>query len=151
MIDQHDQIMMMGHGTPLGLISNRQFNGIYGHIIDNSFAEQLATKKDSVFIWCDANKYVDRHLLSGFYTGMFISEMAEAYYCGVRDATPAHVKESNEGFAKLMSDAMQAGEYAEVRSKYADMAVWNPVARYNYERLYYWNEYYWNNKAAAMF
>jgi hypothetical protein len=54
--------MMMGHGMPEGLFSVGQFGGFeFSLIIDNSMAELLKTKSDSVFIWCHADRYVRKN------------------------------------------------------------------------------------------
>jgi hypothetical protein len=33
---------------------------------------------DNIYIWCHANKFFDEHNLTGFATGMFISEVGDA-------------------------------------------------------------------------
>lgn len=76
-IKNHDRIVMLGHGTELGLLG-------YGkYIIDSSFI-YLLSEKECVCIWCNADVFVEKYGLKGFYTGMIISEIDEAYYCGVR-------------------------------------------------------------------
>jgi hypothetical protein len=46
-----------------------------------------------VFIWCNADQFMKRHQLRGFYSGMFISEVQEALMYGIAtiflDKTPA--------------------------------------------------------------
>ena len=106
MVRDHDRIMMMGHGSPGGLFSVGNFPSVTGngYIIDESFVELLSTKKDSVYIWCNADQFVDRFELKGFYTGMFISEVGEAYYCGLPGTKQPEVDESNFGFVDLMGE-----------------------------------------------
>ena len=52
MIEEHDRIMMMGHGSPFGLLSIGRFleSGIY--IVDHTMASVLKKKENNVFIWC---------------------------------------------------------------------------------------------------
>ena len=86
LITEHDRIMMMGHGSPAGLFHVGQFiiNGKdNGYIIDQSMIPILKEKDNNVFIWCNADKFVDGFKLEGFYSGMFISEVGEAHYCGL--------------------------------------------------------------------
>lgn len=143
MIDSHDQVMMMGHGTPGGLLSVGQFPGAPGYVIDDSFASLLAERDNSVYIWCNADKYVNRNQLSGFYTGMFISEVAEAYLMGLGGTTQREVDESNNSFVETIGAISGRGPrlmHAAARSsvlKYGQLASRNPVARYNHQRLFF--------------
>ncbi len=135
MIQAHDQTIMLGHGTPSGLMSVGQFPGAY--VIDQTCVEVLAEKDNHVYIWCNADRFVDRNELCGFYTGMFISDEWEAWMMRV-DATKVEVSHSNETFASIIgqhSEPCQMFEAAE--GAYCDLAELNPVAAYNCERLYY--------------
>ena len=58
LIRSHDRIIILGHGTNLGLLSVGQFPDIGSYIIDSSFIELLSVKKDNIFIWCDADQFV---------------------------------------------------------------------------------------------
>jgi hypothetical protein len=77
LIAEHDQVMMMGHGSPSGLFSCAKFgsNDYSGFIIDRTTVELLRQKDNSIFIWCNADRFVNQYQLKGFYTGMFISEV----------------------------------------------------------------------------
>lgn len=75
LIKNHDQVVMMGHGSSNGL-----FGDSCAYIIDHQHVGALSEKDNNVFIWCYANKFVERHHLKGFSTGMFISEDAEAQW-----------------------------------------------------------------------
>lgn len=139
MISSHDQTIMLGHGTAAGLLSVGQFPGAPGHIIDHSFASQLAAKNDSVFIWCNADQYVNRYRLSGFSTGMFISEVSEAYLMGLGSTTQREVDESNGLFVETIGAVADRGPrlmHAAARHRYGQLANRNRVAKYNHERLY---------------
>ena len=138
-IKNHQRIMMMGHGTPNGLLSVGQFPGALGYIIDDTFAPLLAEKANSVFIWCNADQFVIKNGLGGFYTGMFISEVAEAYLMGFRDTTQREVDESNGSFVETVGTFADRGPrlmHAAARHKYGRLASHNRVAKHNYERLY---------------
>ena len=141
MIREHDQVLMMGHGSPLGLMSVGQFWSKGGHIIDDSFRDVLAEKDNSVFIWCNADQYVKHNKLDGFYTGMFISETSEARFCGLPVyVNQNHVDDSNNLFAKTVGQFVEKDTkllHAAVRNKYSTIAYKNPVAQYNRERLYH--------------
>lgn len=139
LIQSHDRIMMMGHGSPQGLFSIGQFSNNYGMIIDNNMAEILRPKTENVFIWCNADMYVNHHQLSGFYSGMFISEVGEAVYCGLPGMSQDIVDESNYGFVNILGECINQNKnniYRIVKQEYGKIAENNPVAFYNYLRLY---------------
>ena len=137
-IKQHDRIMMMGHGAPNGLFSVGQFPQTYGLII-NVDTVPLLQNKECIFIWCNADRFVERYNLKGLYSGMFISETMEAAYCGLPGTSQDIVNESNEFFAKEFGQVsgqslVEAYEY--IKDSYGVLAENNPVAKYNHHRLY---------------
>ncbi len=153
MIKTHDRVMMMGHGSPSGLFSvgkfklttPYEFNYIGGvaytnaYIIDSTMVPLLNEKENNVFIWCNADKFIDRHDLKGFYSGMFISEVGEAVYCGLPGTEQDQVSASNHYFAQLLGEVINdplKDAYFHVLDNYALLAEENPVALYNYNRLY---------------
>jgi hypothetical protein len=142
LIKEHDRIMMMGHGSPWGLFGVGRFReGSYysSFIIDNDTVHALIPKKQNVFIWCNADKFVNRHALKGFYSGMFISEVGEATYCGLPDTSQSIVDESNNQFATIVGNLIDKPlyeAYKDIKQQYKVLAEGNPVAQYNYERLY---------------
>lgn len=138
LIKTHDRIMMMGHGSPGGLFSVGQFTGEYGFIIDAEAVPLLRQKKDCVFIWCFASDFVKKHGLSGFASGMFISEVGEAMFCQVK-ANQQMVDESNFLFVEEVArhvhkDAVYLHNMVK-HGPYKAMAATNPVAKYNHSRL----------------
>ena len=138
-IKLHDRVMMMGHGSPGGLFSVGQFKTNNGYIIDESFVDVLKEKDNSVFIWCNADKFVERHGLKGFYTGMFISEVGEAYYCGLPDTEQPEVDESNYSFVEIMGECIDYDPktiHFIAKERYGKLIDHNPVAKYNHKRLY---------------
>jgi hypothetical protein len=139
LIKDHDQVMMMGHGCPYGLFSTDSFPMIYGLIIDQSMVSELNEKNNSVFIWCNANVFVEKFKLQGFYSGMFISEVGEAAYCGLPNTTQDMVDESNFGFCRIASKHITKSindMYDGIIKEYREFADINPVALYNFERLH---------------
>jgi hypothetical protein len=139
LIQEHDRIMMMGHGSPGGLFSVGQFKNSGGYIIDRTTIPYLRNKEDNVFIWCNADKFVDEFSLRGFYSGMFISEVGEAIYCGLPGTPQEVVDESNFGFCNIISkyiDNTKEVIYENVKKEYGLIAESNPVAFYNNKRLY---------------
>lgn len=140
LIKSHDQVMMMGHGSPGGLFAVGNFpDMIGGYLIDNKTVYLLNEKDNSIFIWCNADQFVNRYKLRGFYTGMFISEVGEAIYCGLPQTEQDQVDESNYGFVEILSQSITESVdkiHTQVSEKYKIIAETNPVALYNFNRLY---------------
>ena len=98
-IRSHDQILMMGHGTPSGLLNCARIGR--GYLTIGEQHVKLLRDKRCIFIWCNADQFVERHSLKGLYTGMFISEVGEAVFCKV-PADQEAVDTSNSRFADLL-------------------------------------------------
>ena len=73
MVNDHDRIVMMGHGYPHGLF--------YSYI--DSKLVYLLKEKECVCIWCNSDQFVNRYKFTGFFTGMFISEVREANFFNI--------------------------------------------------------------------
>jgi hypothetical protein len=139
LIEEHDRVMMCGHGSPLGLFSVGQFPDTKGYVIGSNMVETLSKKDNSIFIWCNADQFVNYHKLKGFYSGMFISEVGEAYYCGLPGTEQDSVDESNYGFVNMLSECINETQevmYDTIMENYGKIAEVNPVALYNHKRLY---------------
>jgi hypothetical protein len=138
LITQHDRIIMLGHGSPFGLFSIGQFMGNNGYIIDSTMVDVLK-HVECISIWCNADKFMVKHELNGFYSGMFISEVGEAMYCGLPGTPQETVDASNHYFAQLLGEVINEplsaiNDY--VIDNYGLLTEDNPVALYNHNRLY---------------
>ena len=99
-----DLVVMMGHGTEDGLMG-------FGRFVVNSSLVYLLREKVGFYVWCNADKFVKKYGLGGFYTGMIISEAAEAELEGV-NATEDEILESNFELAKWLGFALRDDENA---------------------------------------
>ena len=140
LIESHDRILMLGHGTPYGLLNWGQGKWKVNHpyLINRTHAPILK-EKDCIFIWCNADEFVVRNKLNGFFSGMFISEVQEAVVEKVV-ATQDEVDESNYTFSELMSEHINKPTkevFKRVKEMYGQFSIKNPVVSYNSERLYY--------------
>ena len=138
MVLEHDRVIMMGHGSPDGLLAMNQFETDSPFIVDESFIDVLS-KKNSIYIWCNADEFVNKYNLKGFYTGMFISEVGEAIYCGLTAVRELEVDESNYFFSNLVGQYINRKIeiiHKKVKEGYGKLAEFNTVANYNYNRLY---------------
>ena len=140
LINEHDRIIMMGHGSPSGLFSCAKFgdNDYSGFIIDHTMVP-LLRDKECIAIWCNADKFMNQYELNGFYSGMFISEVGEAKYCGLPDTILETVTVSNNYFAQIAGEVINeplSVIYEHVMDNYGLLLGLNSVASYNYDRLY---------------
>ena len=138
-IKANDQIIMLGHGSPSGLFNVSNIgHGLF--TIGGQHAELLMDKK-CIYIWCNADQFVREHNLPGLYTGMFISEVAEARYCNVI-TEQKQVDTSNNLFAELLGKYLAnyttdyEAVYWAIEEEYGKLAEVNAVAKYNHERWY---------------
>jgi hypothetical protein len=134
LIATHDRVFMLGHGARDGLFS---LSWDEPFIVSSSNVHALRQKPDSVYIWCHASEFVSRHQLNGFASGMFISEVSEARFCGIPPAAcrQSDVDASNELFVRLVAEHIEAPVsemFERVRAAYdGDCAI----TKYNRERL----------------
>jgi hypothetical protein len=136
-IKQHDRIMMMGHGAPNGLFSIGKFDS-NSYIIDGRTVP-LLRDKECIFIWCNADRFVNEYGLNGLYSGMFISEVSEANACGLPGTPQDIVDESNDYFAKELGSVSEKSldeMYEHIKYTYGLLTEDNAVAEYNNNRLY---------------
>jgi len=139
LIESHDRVLILGHGSPDGLLSVDMFPDAGSYIIDDSMVIPLKNKTNSVFIWCHADKFVQRHGLLGLYSGMFISQDTEASYYGVDYMDWGLIDQSNDRFAVIVSKYLNESMeilYQKLLYEYELLARTNPIARFNLERLY---------------
>ena len=128
LIKQHDRIVMLGHGSPSGLF------GHGGLVIDHSFAP-LLREKYIVCVWCNSDRFVLRHKLNGFYTGMIISEYGEARAYSVLTES-GDVELSNKLFCKAVADAVD--DLTKVDKIVEDYTVeMNNVIAFNMKNIYH--------------
>jgi len=137
-IKNHDRIIMLGHGTQYGLIGYRNpqtrlFRSPY-LIIDSNFV-YLLREKECVCIWCNADIFVEKYNLKGFYTGMIISEVEEALdYCVT--ATKEEIEFSNKLLAESVKKAINSHFIVGI-IKESYKSDTNQVIHFNQENLYF--------------
>lgn len=136
LIYNHDQIIMLGHGSPNGLFSVGRFQ--YGYVIGEDQVE-LLQDKECIFIWCHADQFVKQHGLKGLYSGMFVSEVGEALMYKLKGDKKL-IDESNNTFAFMLGFIIGVNKplpevYEQIKKDYGWLAERNEIAKYNHERL----------------
>jgi len=124
-----EYILLLGHGTPHGLL---------GGFIGDEDAEFLRDRPNLVGIWSYASSYAYKHGLKGFFSGMFTSEWYEALDNDI-DAGPEEIEEMCWSFAGMFGDLLRAGY--PLATIAADLMNQNntktDLTRFNYSRLTY--------------
>jgi hypothetical protein len=106
-------------------------------IIDHSMVAALGSKKNNIYIWCNADRFVNMYYLKGFYTGMFISEYSEASYCEVPTFID-EVEQSNALFADIVGQSvLMEAKNLQANTKLLYHIPYSEVNKYNSNRLYY--------------
>jgi hypothetical protein len=139
LIQKHEHVYILGHGTSCGLLAVGQFQDRREYIVDIAMCESLREKEKCVYIWCHANRFLIENKLDGFATGMFISEIDEAYYYSMWEVTQKMIDVSNLAFSNLLAEVIDEPNelmYYLVKRDYGKLVSENPVARFNHERLY---------------
>jgi len=138
LINQSDRVIMLGHGSPMGLFAVGQFKDCSnGMIIDKSMVEALSNKSNNIYIWCNADKFVNYFHLKGFYSGMFISEYSEALCCNTI-ANPDDIEHSNDLFSAIVGkNVMLEAKNLCAIAKINYCIPNNKVVEYNNQRLYF--------------
>ena len=124
---------MLGHGTEYGLIGHRRL------IIDSRLVYLLRQKPESVFIWCNADEFVRRYQLKGFFTGMIISEYEEAMmFINISSIKIENIQDSNVLFSSTIKNAidlMSKEMYNNVKENY--ISLQNNIIQFNSENIYH--------------
>ena len=113
-IRSHDKIIMLGHGTPSGLLAFDRKNFSIRYLINDSHAELLKTK-ETYSMWCYSDLYFSKHGMKGFHSGMIISEMMEALALGINGYTDADISKTLVPLMFAMHDTLEMEDLEEMR------------------------------------
>lgn len=126
-ISEYDRIICLGHGCSDGLL------GDYGLVVNESHVKILR-EKELICIWCNADQFMNKHKLNGFYSGMFISEVQEAEMYDV-ECSFYDVEKSNKMFSTLLGGCIDEDNRLTKMKKTYKLRG-NKVADFNSNRLY---------------
>lgn len=113
-IKSHDKIIMLGHGTPYGLISWNRTTGEVRYVINDSHAELLKTK-ETYSMWCHSDAFFERHDMKGFHSGMIISEEMEALMYGIVGCSDEDIAESMMPLMYAMHDTIEMEDLQDMK------------------------------------
>ena len=113
-IKSHDKIIMLGHGTPYGLISWNRTTGEVRYVINDSHAELLKTK-ETYSMWCHSDAFFERHDMKGFHSGMIISEEMEALMYGIVGYSDEDIAESMMPLMYAMHDTIEMEDLQDMK------------------------------------
>ncbi len=128
LIDSHDKIICLGHGSGYGLI------GMFGPEVKENFKG-----KNLFIIWCNADKYFSDPCFDGnFITGNMPSEVWECKAAGCGDISSKLMLENITYWSKLCADSLPTclnGNVASavnyIRTEYIKKYGDHPVTHYN--------------------
>lgn len=130
-IKQHDKIIMLGHGSPEGLLSSQQDR----FIIDSSLVYMLRNKI-LVGIWCHAVDFAKKYKLEGLFSGMIISELSEASMLNIKTKY-SDIVFSNNLFADVIKEVEIIHNKSSVGVFKREYNMKCQVVKFNRERIYY--------------
>jgi hypothetical protein len=137
-IKEADVVVMMGHGLPYGLISSPPKRP--ARLIIDGLHAKLLKGKQCVGVWCNADRFFRSHGLSGYSTGMVVSEDSEADMFVSHPWTSADVRQSNSDLSAALRramDTLSGGLSSAFKDAILDGYVPgdNPVKQYNITNL----------------
>ena len=134
-IEEHDTIIMLGHGTPDGLLAGDKKLGFIGYLIHDGHADLLKTKK-TYSMWCYSDEYFERHGMKGFHSGMIISEEIEALMNGIVGYSDEDIAESLMPLMYAMHDTLEMEDLEEMKRVILERYnADDPVTAFNRENI----------------
>lgn len=134
---EHDTLIMCGHGTPSGLLNPGFKGGAY--LIDQSNYRKIKCNR-VIAVWCHAKDFAETYGVKGFWSSMFISNSGEASMNGIKSVSGKSITEQEILFCIRLNELIK---------NYIPMKTWidklkaqadydNEVAQFNYEGLRYY-------------
>ena len=135
--NEHDTLIMCGHGTPHGLM-NPGFNGC-AYLVDQSNYQRIKCNR-VIAVWCHAKDFAETYGVKGFWSSMFISNAGEASANGIHSVSGKSITEQEILFCvrlnELITNFVPMKNWIPSLKNDADYT--NPVVKFNYEGLRYY-------------
>ena len=134
---EHDTLIMCGHGTPSGLLNPGFKGGAY--LIDQSNYRKIKCNR-IIAVWCHAKDFAETYGVKGFWSSMFISNSGEASMNGIKSVSGKSITEQEILFCIRLNELIK---------NYIPMKTWidklkaqadydNEVVKFNYDGLRYY-------------
>lgn len=138
-IREADNIIMLGHGCPSGLLDITYKSG-RSCIIDHRHLP-LLKGKNVIGFWCYAREFAIDNQLSGFFSSMWISEEIEAWMCDICGFQQEYIRKECAKVAtrinRLLADGVPLCEFPERLKSQNDCH--NDLTEFNYGGLAYFS------------
>lgn len=135
--NEHDTLIMCGHGTPNGLLCPNFKEGTY--LINGSNKDKIRCNR-VIGIWCHAKDFAERQGMRGFWSSMFISNRGEAMGNGINTVSSKSITDQEILFCVRLNDLIRnyvpMKTWVETLREQADYT--NPVVKFNYDGLRYY-------------
>ena len=137
-LKSHNTIILLGHGTEDGLLCGHDIeNNIFNRFIIDCSHVQLLRNKNIIGIWCNANIFAEKYGLNGLFSGMIISELTEAYDCGVLTTT-TELELENVKLAKNLRYCLDNYNLVDIPTEFAKLNNSNSqLTDFNYNSIYF--------------
>lgn len=145
-LQENNEIWMLGHGSTNGLFSRPSENCFFDRFIINVTHVQFLKDKSIVGIWCYANSFAERHNLKGLFSGMIVSEIGEAIWALGITPSQETIDKCNKTWVKAISELLEKYPKKEIPSL---MANYNRgeetsdeqiINDFNFKSWYYYGE-----------
>lgn len=134
---EHDTLIMCGHGTPAGLL-NPGFNGSAYLVGAHNYMKIRCNR--IIGIWCHAKDFAETYGVRGFWSSMFISNKGEASSNGIYSVSDKSITEQEILFCVRLNQLIN--NYIPMKtwvdSLRSDADYTNPVVKFNYDGLRYY-------------
>lgn len=142
-IQNSDKIIMLGHGTEHGLFGRyNKETCIADRLLIESRTVQFLRDKICIGIWCFANNFAGIYELRGLFSGMIISEIAEAQmFLNGHTPTQENVDRCNRQFVESLRLCLDNYELSEIPEKMKSLCPDDdPINVFNFNSLYYYDD-----------
>jgi len=130
-----------GYNTALGPSAKRTKYPAYRHmdtVVDSTMAKDIHADR-VIAVWCHASSFAKANHLYGFWSSMFISNSAEARYCGFPGVPNEIIVKETVKFWRdannLLKNGVPLEEWPERIRAVGNMNY--PTTKYNYDGLMY--------------
>ena len=137
--NEHDTLIMCGHGTPSGLMNPGFKGGAY--LVDQSNYQRIKCNR-VIAVWCHAKDFAETYGVKGFWSSMFISNLMEAHYNHIYNTDAGTITHDETMFCLftnyLIRNNVPQENWIDVLCKCVEFN--DPVIRFNYSGLVYYAE-----------